>query len=551
MDNKRLIIAMALAFGLMFGWQMLSNKMGWTPQPQPVAEQPAPAPAPAQEPAAPQASPAPVTTIPALASSGKDVTVDTPLYTAVFNSHGGVLTSFTLKQYQGTDLESLLPSGKPVEIVSGQAGKSGNLGLIINNRPTWMQGENTAQWAEPESEYLQPKGTGSNLVFTGVIGDVVITRTFSFNPDTYVLSEKLELTSNNPLLAAVSKKFSTGEMFGPEDYTKATRIAILQNGSFTETDSQKDMQAGINFGDHVSWAGTMGSYFLAAVMPADQSSGLRGKYEDGLYNIYIDKNDIPLSSGHSYTSETSYYFGPKRAADIEAAPVDLSGSMAYGWFGWIAAPLMLMLKWFYGYVGNWGVAIILLTVVIKIVLWPLSYKSYKSMENMKKLQPLMTKIREKYKDDKQRQNQEVMQLYKTYKINPMGGCLPILVQMPVFFGLYRALLSSIELRQAGFIDHVPFTDIVWLADLSLKDPLYITPIVMGLTMLLQQKMTPTTGDPTQAKVMMLMPVVFTFFFVSFPSGMVVYWLFNNIISIAQQQGQMRLSSRKAAKNTQR
>jgi len=158
---------------------------------------------------------------------------------------------------------------------------------------------------------------------------------------------------------------------------------------------------------------------------------------------------------------------------------------------------------------------------------------------MKRLQPMLTKLREKYADDKERMNQEIMQLYKTYKVNPAGGCLPMVVQIPVFFGLYKALLGSIELRHASFINHVPFTDLVWLADLSVKDPYYVTPLIMGATMFIQQKMTPSGGDPTQAKIMLLMPVVFTFMFLNFPAGLVVYWLVNNVLSIAQQWWMMR------------
>jgi YidC/Oxa1 family membrane protein insertase len=156
------------------------------------------------------------------------------------------------------------------------------------------------------------------------------------------------------------------------------------------------------------------------------------------------------------------------------------------------------------------------------------------MEKMKKIQPLMAQVREKYKDDRDQMNKEVMRLYKAHKVNPAGGCLPMILQIPVFFALYQALLGAIELRHAPFIAHLPMTDLVWLADLSAKDPFYITPIIMGATMFLQQKMTPTAGDPTQAKIMLFMPIVFTFIFLNFPSGLVVYWMVNNILSIAQQ-----------------
>jgi len=237
--------------------------------------------------------------------------------------------------------------------------------------------------------------------------------------------------------------------------------------------------------------------------------------------------------------ETTYYLGPREKNALEAAPDDLVQALHYGWFDIIAKPLIYVLNFFYEYVHNYGIAIILLTICIKLIFWPLSQKSYKSMQQMKKLQPMMVKLREKHKDDRQKMNEEMMQLYKTYKVNPLGGCLPIAVQIPVFISLYQALMGAIELRHAPFITHVPFTDIVWLADLSAKDPYYVTPIIMGATMFLQQKLTPAPGDPMQAKIMLFLPIIFTFLFLSFPSGLVLYWLVNNVLSIAQQWWVMR------------
>jgi YidC/Oxa1 family membrane protein insertase len=237
--------------------------------------------------------------------------------------------------------------------------------------------------------------------------------------------------------------------------------------------------------------------------------------------------------------------GPADRAILAEMPNKLDQAIDFGWFHLIAVPLLSVLNWFYKFVHNYGVAVILLTMLIKLIFWPLSHKSYKSMDQMKRIQPMIQKLREKYADDKERMNQEIMALYKTYKVNPAGGCLPMIVQIPVFFGLYKALLGSIELRHAAFITHLPFTNLVWLADLSAKDPFYITPLIMGATMFLQQKMTPTGGDPTQAKIMLLMPVVFTFLFLNFPAGLVVYWLVNNVLSITQQWWMMRRSSSKA------
>jgi len=206
--------------------------------------------------------------------------------------------------------------------------------------------------------------------------------------------------------------------------------------------------------------------------------------------------------------------------------VKLDKSINLGWFGIIAKPLLIILKFFYSFTRNYGVAIILLTFLIKIIFHPLSIKSFKSMKEMQRLQPMIKEIKEKYKNDKERMNKEVMELYKRYRVNPLGGCLPMLIQFPVFIALYNALLNSIELR------HTPF--ILWIKDLSAKDPYYVTPIIMGVTMLIQQRMTPHTGDPTQEKIMYIMPIVFTIMFLNFPSGLVLYWLVNNILSIGQQ-----------------
>ena len=217
---------------------------------------------------------------------------------------------------------------------------------------------------------------------------------------------------------------------------------------------------------------------------------------------------------------------------------DLDLAVDFGWFDIIAKPMLSLLNFFYSFLGNYGLAIILVTILTKIVFWPLTRKSYKSMKQMQKLQPQIMKIREKYKGDKTRMNQEVMQLYKTYKVNPMGGCLPMVVQIPVFIAFYKVLGASIELRHAPFM--------LWIDDLSAPDRLNIgfhipyvdglpvLTLLMGASMFIQQKMTPTTGDPTQAKMMMMMPIVFTFMFINFPSGLVLYWFVNNLLGIGQQ-----------------
>ncbi|MEJ2033346.1 MAG: membrane protein insertase YidC, partial [Deltaproteobacteria bacterium] len=210
----------------------------------------------------------------------------------------------------------------------------------------------------------------------------------------------------------------------------------------------------------------------------------------------------------------------------------------FGWFDILAKPMLYLLNFFYGFTHNYGVAIILVTIIIKLLFWPIAHKGMKSMKTMQKLQPKITKLREKYKDDRERMNQEMMKLYQTYKINPLGGCLPMILQIPVFFALYKLLLQTIELRHAPFV--------LWINDLSAPDRLHlgfnipvlggipVLTLLMGVSMYLQQKMTPTSADPTQAKVMRFLPVIFTFMFINFASGLVLYWFVNNLLSMAQQ-----------------
>ncbi len=249
-----------------------------------------------------------------------------------------------------------------------------------------------------------------------------------------------------------------------------------------------------------------------------------------------------IQSGTQQSFEYLLFLGPKKMQVLKQIGNDLDKAVNFGWFDFIAKPAVWLMNFLYSFIPNYGVAIIIMTTMIKGVLWPLGSKSYKSMNAMKKLQPLMTEIREKYKGDKQKMNKEIMGLYKTYKINPVSGCLPMVAQIPVFFALYRMLYEAIELRHAPFFG--------WIIDLSAPDRLFrfdfsvplmqppygipVLTIVMGASMLLQQRMTPAAGDPMQQKMMMLMPVVFTFIFINFSSGLVLYWLVNNILSIAQQ-----------------
>jgi YidC/Oxa1 family membrane protein insertase len=289
-------------------------------------------------------------------------------------------------------------------------------------------------------------------------------------------------------------------------------------------------------------------YFMGAVAPEGKDSdqvkrSLRGTGKDGLMNATLVEPMVTLTAGQAQEQSYMVFYGPRDLDILEALGHNLPAAVDFGWFDLIAKPMLAALNFFERYTGNYGIAIIIITILIKILLWPVAAKSYKSMKKMQELQPVMAKLREKYKDDRERLQQETMQLYKTYKVNPLGGCLPMLVQFPVFIAFYKVLGSAIELRHAPFM--------LWINDLAAPDRLPIgfdfaipfvqqgyglpvLTILMGGSMFLQQKMTPTTGDPTQAKMMLMMPVVFTFMFLNFPSGLVLYWLVQGVLSIGQQ-----------------
>ena len=246
-----------------------------------------------------------------------------------------------------------------------------------------------------------------------------------------------------------------------------------------------------------------------------------------------------LPANGSKTYAYTLYMGPKQLTVLQSVGHELSKAINYGWFDIIAKPMLWLLNFFYSFSKNYGIAIILLTILIKGAFWPITQKGMQSMKNMQKLQPKIAKLREKFKDDPAKMNQEMMGLYKTYKINPIGGCLPMIIQIPFFFALYKVLMAAIELRHAPFM--------LWINDLSAPDRLWVgfdipylhglpvLTLLMGASMFLQQKMTPTTADPTQARVMQFLPIIFTFMFLNFASGLVLYWLVNNLLSILQQQ----------------
>ncbi|WP_189388600.1 membrane protein insertase YidC [Bacterioplanes sanyensis] len=276
------------------------------------------------------------------------------------------------------------------------------------------------------------------------------------------------------------------------------------------------------------WAAMLQHYFLSAWIPAqDEQHTYNGRFVKGNYLFGFYSQPTQVAAGDSATVGAQLYVGPKNQERLAEIAENLDLTIDYGWLWWIAQPLFWLLSFFHGLVGNWGVAIILLTISIKILFYKPSAMSYRSMANVRKVAPKIQEIKEKYGDNREKLGQEMMKLYRDEKVNPMGGCLPILIQMPVFIALYWVLMESVELRQAPFF--------LWIEDMSIKDPYFVLPLLMGAAMFVQTRfLNPTPPDPMQARVMQFMPIIFTIFFLWFPAGLVLYWVVNQLLSIAQQ-----------------
>ena len=302
------------------------------------------------------------------------------------------------------------------------------------------------------------------------------------------------------------------------NYINFSPIIYINKGSVTPDIIQTTQYKG-----DISFAGFNSKYFmLAAISPGNT---LSVKKTDRIISFIIPKK-VLISPRKTVDISLNIYGGPKKLSLLTPLGHNLNSTLDFGFFGFFSIILLHILEFFYGFVHNYGLAIILLVLAIRIVFYPLTYTGFKSMKQMQKLTPKINELRERYKDNKTELNKKIMELYKESKVNPFGGCLPMLLQIPVFYGLYMTLLMSIQLRNAPFI--------LWIHNLSVQDPYYILPVLMGLTMLISQKMNPVIGDPTQAKIMLILPIVFTFVFIHFPAGLLLYWTVNNILTITQQ-----------------
>ncbi|HEY6839345.1 MAG TPA: membrane protein insertase YidC [Geobacteraceae bacterium] len=523
--EKRVIIAIVLSIAVLYGYSFLfppppkqAPRAGVQGQMSAKGATLTATPAAVTAAAAPQA-PAPAAT----AAASRDITVESDLYTAVFSSRGAALKKFVLKKYR----ESAGAGGQPISLIAEDAPDNYTL-----------RSEGKAFGIEPGLVYSASAdavrvtdGDAKSLEFTAVANGITYKKTYTFHGNSYSIDLQQQLANTGAEKREGTLQLILKNHVVPKqaDNRFETHDAVTFSDNALHANPVKDVvKEAKKYDKGILWTGLADKYFLSSVLAKDASiAQVTIRDANNYLENTIASPAISLNPGQAITVTDKLFFGPKDLDILKAQGNRLEEVIDFGWFSAIAKPLLYTLKFFNRYTHNYGIAIIIITVILKCIFYPLTHKSYKSMKEMQKIQPKMAALKDKFKDDRDGLNRAVMELYKEHKVNPLGGCLPMVVQIPVFFALYKALMFSIDLRQAPFM--------LWIQDLSAKDPYYVTPIIMGVTMVIQQKMTPNTSmDPTQAKMMMALPVVFTFMFLNFPSGLVLYWLVNNILTIGQQ-----------------
>lgn len=357
-----------------------------------------------------------------------------------------------------------------------------------------------------------------------------VTRTYDFRFNDYTIEMETQISA--PTMVTKNLQYQVvlgpgmgGKISSQTDYIVFSGATVFNNNERIENPPE-DIHDTAYFKGDLKWVAFQNKYFASALIPQEGTkAGIVFKEKDQAF-VGLELESVQSSANAQFL----FYAGTKELELLENKGYHLVRMIDYGWFGnkfaFLVKPLLKVLAFFYGLTQNYGWSIIFLTIIIKILFFPLTHKSFKSMKGMQKVQPYVKIIQERNKDNRQKMNEEMLELYKKHKVNPVGGCLPMLLQIPVFIALYHALFFSIELRGAPFMG--------WVTDLSVADPYYVYPVLMGATMFLQQRLTPSVGDPMQQKIMMFLPIVFTFLFISFPSGLVIYWTVNNILTISQQ-----------------
>ncbi len=539
-EQARLILALGLSFLIFLVWGFFFSEK--------APEQKAPIETAQQEPATqPEKAPivkpqavAPVTIPqPTVAKSARTIAVETPLFIAKIAEQGGALISLQLKDYR----EAVDPESPMKELIDENL-PLGSV-LISFQKQSLPNLEKAIFTADTNQNLVQVAAGSKNVKFTAVLPNGAwVEKTYTFLNDSYLIG--LTVAINNGSAQSIVDKLEValhGDTRGQGSGYGFQGPSGLVNDSLEQIKIKNIAKENL-FKGKIGWIAIQDRYFMSSIIPAamTEASMQLGMVSEEVFKNQIMMPEVSIPAGTQKVYEYDLYFGPRSMRILKSLGNGLARSINFGMFDFLAKPCLWLMNLFYQVIPNYGIAIIILTLLTKILLWPLGNKSYKSMNQMKKLQPLMTEIRQKHKNDKKKMNEEVMALYRTYKINPLGGCLPMVAQIPVFFALYRMLYEAIELRHAPFFG--------WINDLSAPDRLFhfdfsipfmqppygipVLTLIMGASMLLQQKMSPPPGDPSQAKIMMLMPIIFTFIFINFSSGLVLYWFVNNILSIGQQ-----------------
>jgi YidC/Oxa1 family membrane protein insertase len=553
MDTQRLILFFIFSFSLLLLWDAWEKDRRPKPAPASQAQSAPGVPTPAKPlaPPAPQATapvPAAVTSAGAAAvpgaavagapvASAEVVQIRTDLLLADIDTLGGTLKRLELLKHK----DHVDPT-KNFVLLGPEHAYGAQSGLIGEGMPN-----HRTVWRVQPGERTLAAGAGElrlRLAAEGPNG-LRVQKVYTFHRDSYLVDVAFELQNSGAAPAAAhayyqivrDDKSPSGEnammyvFTGPAFYTADKAFNKL---SFSDVEKGK---VSLPREATDGWIAMVQHYFVSAWVPQDKTPReyYARKLPDGLVATGVILASPQVAPGASGRVEVKLYAGPQEQNRLKQVAPGFDLVVDYGWLAILAWPLFAVLEFFHRWTGNWGVAIILLTILIKLLFFPLSAASYKSMAKMKLITPRLTKLREMYGNDRARMNQAMMELYKTEKINPLGGCFPILVQIPVFIALYWTLLAAIELRHAPFI--------LWIKDLSALDPYYVLPVLMTVTMVLQTRMNPVPPDPVQAKVMQFMPYVFSVFFFFFPAGLVLYWLVNNILSIAQQWQIQRMFER--------
>jgi YidC/Oxa1 family membrane protein insertase len=548
MENQRLILFVALSVVILLLYSAWQEQYGPKPQPRkettqpavgqkpgavqapgvPVAPGAAPGETPEMAPAQPAATPAAAGA--QAIGSQQPIHVRTDLFDVVIDTMGGDIRKVALLQYP----EHVDTPDKPVQLFNDSLPRMliAQSGLLSSTGKSF---DHRIVFATQANEYELAGGADSldvTLTYQDPSG-IALRKTYTFHRNRYVIDMNVEVSNS-------SEQDWSGQLyrqFQSTEYSEGQTFIYTYTGGVVST--PKNRYQKVKFDDmgewkpeesfsQGGWVAMIQHYFLGAWIPEqEQYNNFYSNVVGGSrYIMGLLTTESTVAVGQTGEFSSQLYVGPKEHTRLVDVAPNLELTVDYGFLTILAEPVFWLLTKIHGFVGNWGFSIIIVTLIIKLLFYKLSEAAYRSMANLRKFQPKIQALRERYGNDRQKMSQAMMDIYKKEKINPLGGCLPMLVQIPVFIALYWVLLESVELRQADFI--------LWIDDLSSKDPYYVLPVIMGVSMWVQQKLNPAPMDPVQQKVLMALPFVFTAFFAFFPSGLVLYWVVNNILSIAQQ-----------------